>query len=224
MEPGRPPGRKAASVVGAQRCAAVGTADRLVGSNDASSVSALGARLISSARHVSTPRPSIFTGVGHAPAVIVVGIPLDRPADDHLALGAEERRSDGCRTIVDEECCASQARDLGTRRFARLHERAGAFVHGGRRLRCRINKGSAQPDAENEANGAGQQVTANSSSFADRAGRACLSRLALAGRPQNLRGRRQARTARIFSKIKRSTWLLPTTPTTTIIACLHRAS
>jgi hypothetical protein len=56
-----PTGRKAASVVGAQRCAAVGTADRLVGSSDASSVSALGARLTSSARHVSTPRPSIFT-------------------------------------------------------------------------------------------------------------------------------------------------------------------
>ena len=52
---------KAASVVGAQRCAAVGTADRLVGSSDASSVSALGARLTSSARHVSTPRPFIFT-------------------------------------------------------------------------------------------------------------------------------------------------------------------
>ena len=54
-------GAEAASVIGAQRCAAVGTVDRLVDSRDASSVSALGARLTSSARHVSTPRPSIFT-------------------------------------------------------------------------------------------------------------------------------------------------------------------
>ena len=56
-----PTGRKAGRIVSAQRFADSGTEDRLVGSGDASSVSVLGARLTSSARHVSTPRPFIFT-------------------------------------------------------------------------------------------------------------------------------------------------------------------
>jgi hypothetical protein len=46
---------------GAQRCADVGTADRLVGSREASSASPLGTCLISSALHLSVPRPSILT-------------------------------------------------------------------------------------------------------------------------------------------------------------------
>lgn len=57
----RPRGGKAGRIVSAQRFADSGTEDRLVGSGDASSVSVLGARLTSSARHVSTPRPFIFT-------------------------------------------------------------------------------------------------------------------------------------------------------------------